>query len=89
MSRLTTIFAAIQAGKELKNPASWKQGQMLTNLVGAVVAGVIVIVKWQFPDAPLPEGVEEYFAEIIGTILVVVNLYLTTATTTKIGVKQK
>lgn len=79
------LWRALKAGQELSNPAVWKKGQQLTNLVGMVVAGVIAFIKWQFPDTYLPEGVEENFAEVIGTILVVVNLYLTPATTKKIG----
>jgi len=80
---ITEIYSALKAGQELKNPAKWKKGQELTNLVGVVIAGVITLLRWKFPDIFIPDGFTEYAAEAIGTILAMVNLYLTRATTTK------
>lgn len=77
------LFKALQAGQELQNPEKWKKGQELTNLVGAVLAGIITLLRWKFPDMVVPDGVTQYAAEAIGTILVIVNLYLTRATTKK------
>lgn len=80
---ITEVYTALKAGQELQNPAKWKKGQELTNLVGAVLAGIITLLRWKFPDILIPDGFTQYAAEIIGTILVMVNLYLTRATTTK------
>ena len=79
------LFGAVKAGQELKNPEKWKKGQVLTNLVGAIVTGAIVLIKWKFPDLPIPDEIKDYAIEIIGGALVVANLYLTPATTKKIG----
>ena len=89
MSKIVTIIKAVQAGQELRTPDKWKKGHVLTNLTGAVVAGIITALHWWYPDVPLPDGVAEYAAEMIGTALVLVNLYLTYATSTKIGVKKQ
>lgn len=80
---ITDLYKAYQAGRELKNPAGWKKGQELTNKIGAVLAGVIVAVRYFYPDILVPDGATEYAAEAIGAILVIINLYLTRATTTK------
>lgn len=77
------LIRAFQAGQELTNPAKWKKGQELTNLVGAVVAGGVVVLRHFFPDFFVPDGASEYIAEGVGAILVIVNLYLTRATTKK------
>lgn len=80
---IADLYRAYQAGESLKNPAGWKKGQELTNRIGAVLAGVIVAVRYFYPDVVVPDGVTEYAVEAIGAILVIINLYLTRATTTK------
>lgn len=80
---LAELWNALQAGKSLSDPASWKKGQELTNLVGAIIASIVTLLRWKFPDLLLPEGFTEHIAEIIGGILVMINLYLTRATTKK------
>lgn len=80
---ISELVRAFQAGQELSNPAGWKKGQELTNLVGAVVAGIITVIRHFFPELLIPDGFSEHAAEAIGTILVIVNLYLTRATTKK------
>jgi len=80
---ISELYNALKAGQELQDPARWKKGQELTNLVGAVLAGLVTLLRWKFPDVFIPDGFSEYGAEAIGTILVMINLYLTRATTTK------
>jgi hypothetical protein len=80
---ISEVFNAVKAGQELQNPAKWKKGQELTNLTGAVIAGFVTLLRWKFPELLVPDGFTEYAAEAIGTILVIVNLYLTRATTKK------
>jgi len=80
---ISELFRALKAGQSLADPAAWKKGQELTNLVGAVIAGIITLLRIKFPDLLLPEGFTQYAAEAIGSTLVLVNLYLTRATTKK------
>lgn len=79
------LWKALQAGEELKNPAMWKRGAILSNAVGGVVAGVIALLKWQFPEIEIPEPVRDYAIEVISGALVVINIYLIPATTKKVG----
>jgi hypothetical protein len=83
---ISEIFNALRAGQELKDPTKWKKGQLLTNLVGAIVGGAIIFIKWKFPELPIPDGLQENLVEIIGAALVAINLYLIPATSKKVGV---
>ena len=86
---LVDAVNAIRHGQELQDPAKWKRGQNLTNAVGGLIAALVGILKWKFPDFELPSGMEEHFIEIVIGILVAANLYITTASSKKIGVGKK
>ena len=86
---ITQLFAALKAGQELKNPAQWKRGQQLTNLVGALIAGLVMLFKYKFPELPIPPGLQETVVEIVCAVLVIINLYLTPASSKKIAVSGK
>jgi hypothetical protein len=81
------FITVLKTGEELKNPANWKKGQVLTNTVGGLVMAAVAIIKWKFPDIEIPQVVADYAIEIISGALVVANAYMTTASTKKIGVK--
>jgi len=83
ISAVTKLIDAAKAGNQLANPAIWKKGQELTNLIGATIAGIITLVRFFYPDVMIPDGATEHIAEFIGGALVLVNLYLTRATTKK------
>jgi hypothetical protein len=86
---ITKLYQALKIGNELSDVSKWKRGQWLTNAVGGLVALVLESIKLWKPElaAYLPEGVAENATEIIVGVLVVINLYLTPATTKKVGVK--
>lgn len=77
------LIRAFQAGQELSNPAKWKKGQELTNLVGIVVSGLVELLRYFFPDVIISNGITEHVTEGIGFFLIMMNLYLTRATTKK------
>jgi hypothetical protein len=84
---ITDAIKVLKAGEELKNPANWKKGQVLTNTVGGLVMGAVAIIKWKLPDIEIPQVVSDYAIEIISGALVVANAYMTTATSKKVGLK--
>ena len=83
---LNELFEAIDAGKELRNPAAWKRGQHFTNLVTAVVVAGVMLVKHLFPSISLPDSIESTLVEIVVPAALAINLYLVPATTRKIGI---
>jgi len=77
------FIKALAPGHELTNPAVWKKRAELVSIVGAVIAGVVTILRTMFPDFLIPEGWSRWAAEGIGTLLFFVNLYSNRATTKK------
>lgn len=72
----------LQKGKRLSNVVAWKNVQLVTN---ALVAVVVLLRAF---------GIDLGFSEsdigaIASVIVVVVNAYLTLATTNKVGIPQK
>lgn len=85
---IADAIRVLKNGERLKNPATWKKGQVLTNTVGGLVMGVVGLLKWKFPEIEIPQLVSDYAIELISGGLVVINMYITPATTNKIGVKK-
>jgi hypothetical protein len=87
MVMIIDLIKALKAGNELADPAKWKKGQVLTNTVGALVLAIVGVIKWKFPEINISEDVSDQITQIITAILVMVNLYITPASSKKIGVK--
>lgn len=77
----TDILKAMQAGSELKNPAAWKKGQMLTTAVGTLVA---LVLQYATPDNTISPEAVNAITEAIAAVLVAVNLLITKASSKKI-----
>ncbi len=82
---MLTLIKALQAGQELKNPARWKKGQNLVNSVAAIVAAIVAVLKIGGIDIPMTDEQLIEVSSIIAAILALINGYLTTASTKKIG----
>ena len=83
MRVLDKLFAAgkaIQAGESLKDPSAWKNKQQVMNAL-TIILGVVPT----FVDIDLAEADINAIAYGLATVSAVVNLYLTAATSDKIG----
>jgi len=88
MVDIIAISEAWKAGKIIKNPEKWKSGTELTNYLTAILAGIFAIVKWQYPDLIIPEEAKDIVLQILGGVLVLINIVSNRITTTKdIGIK--
>ena len=83
MIDVVAIFKAYQAGQIIKNPAKWKAGTELTNYLAAVLSGIIALAKWQYPDLVVTEEMKDLILQIIGGVLVLINVISARITTTK------
>lgn len=78
------LFEAMKAGKELSNPATWKNRQTAFNLLVVVLTAVAYLSNLA-TGVTIPDDVVKAAAEIIAIVLGLVNAYLTTATSKKVG----
>ena len=79
---IPAVFDALRKGKRLNNVVAWKNVQLITNALAAVV----VLLKALGIDLGLSESNIDV---ISGAIVIIVNAYLTLATTNKVGIPQK
>lgn len=85
MNWLKLIAPALQVlrqGQELRNPAAWKNAQVVANVLSAVVA-LAVAAGYDF-------GISDaHISGIAGGIVAAINIYTTIATSQKVGFRQK
>ena len=77
----TDLLKAMQYGNELRDPAKWKKGQMLSTAVG----GLLVLgLRYALPDQTFSEEFINVATEGIVSALVVINLLITKASSKKV-----
>jgi hypothetical protein len=79
------IMKALQAGEELKNPATWKNRQTTVSLL-LVLLGLGSNIAKSFFNIDLPDSVIADIAEMLAIILGLANAYFVNATSKKVGV---
>lgn len=79
---------ALQAGKELSNPATWKNRAATFNLVVVVLSALCYFVGL-FWGITVPQDIIIGLAEIITIVLGLVNAYFMMATSRKVGLSPK
>jgi uncharacterized membrane protein YkvA (DUF1232 family) len=77
-------WKAMKAGEILANPEKWKNKQTLINAIAAVVSFAVLLL----PIDMAPDDVI-LLSGSLATILGLFNSYITTATSTKVGLKTK
>lgn len=76
------LLKALKLGEELKNPAVWKNAQVLTNVIGGLVAFVL---KYLPPAYQLPDDLASILVSAIVGVVLAVNSYITFASSKKVG----
>lgn len=84
MTKFGAIFAALRHGASLTDPALWKQRQNTVNILVAFLGAVFVL----FPVEVSREDLE-LLATGGAVLLGLLNGYLTTATSEKLGLPPK
>lgn len=83
MTILDKLFAAanaVKAGESLKNPAAWKNRQMLMNAFLIIIGTIPQFVNVELSDADI-NSISFGLATLAG----VLNTYFTSATSVKVG----
>ena len=87
MTLLEKLFAAgkaLRAGESLKDPAAWKNKQLLFTAILTILSVATRFLEIDVPDQTL-NSISAGFADFA----IVLNLYLTPATSEKIGLPNK
>lgn len=77
-------FEALQAGRELSNPATWKNRQTTINLL-VVVLGVIAAIARALGAFDVSDELIAEVSVIVAALLGLANAYLVPATSKKVG----
>lgn len=80
---LSEVNKAMEVGQEIKDPAGWKDKQVLMNKVGVVLVAVSAVAKTAGYE--LPDGIIEYATEGIAAFMLLANVVLTWSTSKKVG----
>jgi hypothetical protein len=83
------IFEVLEAGKELANPAGWKNKQVTANLVLLVLGGLLVVLRLFGIDLSIDDDTLKEIALIIAAVLGLINPYLILATSKKVGLSKE
>ncbi len=90
---MMNIFEALKDGKSLENPAGWKNIQITSSLVGAVMTFIIHILPLFGVTLPIDndtmQTVIKPVSDGIAAILFIFSAYLTPATSEKVGIPVK
>jgi hypothetical protein len=81
------IFAAgraIQAGESLKNPATWKNVQLLANAITILLGAVLAFVPLDLTPEQIAQ-ISSGLAMLAGAV----NKYFTVATSEKVGIHKR
>jgi VIT1/CCC1 family predicted Fe2+/Mn2+ transporter len=73
------ILSALKAGQSLDNPGLWKKAQNWINLITAILSAITAFMP-SLSAIATPEVIK-----LVVSIVGAINVYLTTATTEKIG----
>ncbi len=84
MESLILAANAVKAGESLKDPAKWKNAQLLI-----VPFGIIISSLFHFAGIEISEQNLNAIDYGIATLAVLLNTYFTAATTDKIGLPNK
>lgn len=81
MHKLLAALAALRHGASLADPAGWKRRQNTVNALVGLLGAVALFLPVELSDADI-----EMLAGGVAVLLAIANLYVTTASTDKIGV---
>ena len=82
---VVSLWKAMRLGKQIKNPSTWKNAQNATNAVAGIVAFIVGALPLLGVDTPMPESVQLTIAGGIAALLGWINVVITTASSSKVG----
>lgn len=87
MITVTNIWCALQHGKEIANPATWKNKQNTVNSLTSLLSIAVLLLKITGVEIPVSDQELLIIATGVATILGAVNSVITTISSSKVGIK--
>ena len=84
LDKIKGLWALMQAGKAVADPALWKTRQITVTMLVAVLMAVVQLAKGFGYELPIDENTATALA---GGVLAIVNVVLTLSTSDKVGFK--
>jgi len=86
---LSALQEAMEAGKEIKDPAKWKDRQVTANKIAIIIGSILLAAKAGGVEVPvIGNDIIMDIANGIGLLMLAGNAVLTIITTKKIGAKK-
>ena len=82
---VVNLWKALRLGKQIKNPATWKNTQNATNAIAGIICFIGAALPLVGVNVPISETDQLTIAGGLAALLGWINVVLTTATTEKIG----
>jgi hypothetical protein len=89
MEKLSAFLDLFRKGKEVANPAAWKNGTITVNAVAAVLASVVGVAKVFGYDLPVSQEILDQAAVGIVAFAGAGNAVMHVITSSKVGVSTK
>lgn len=87
MTTIRDIIMAMRHGKEIANPATWKNTQNTINIIASFLGVAVFVLRFCGVDLEISDDALLGIATGIATVLGAVNGIITTASSSKVGVK--
>ena len=83
MAGILDIFGAVKAGKEIANPAMWKNAGNLTRLIASILSAGVVLYRIFVGELPITDEQLITISGALATILMMISNVLAVITTKK------
>lgn len=89
MSKMLALMKVLELGQEVGDPRKWKHNQIYIGKISALIASILVLLKYFFPDMVVSEGFADSAAVAVIGLASFINMVLTIITSKKVGRKPK
>jgi hypothetical protein len=88
ISGIGSLKEAMECGKEVADPASWKNKSLTSNKIATVLAFALIVARIAGVDLPIGQETLEIGAVGLAGVLFLINNIVTLATSKKVGTHQ-
>ena len=84
---ITAILDVLRIGQQLKNPDVWKHGQNLVSLLTTLFGSLVILLHSFGYNITISDADVSTLAGAVAIIVGIINGFITTASSDKIGIR--